>query len=95
MLVNIEANFSSSPEIQPITTIRGLSISGKVQQQGLILPCRVRLFEKTTGRMVFEIATDQNGYYKFDHLLNVSFFIIAHHPQHQFNAVIQDNVVPK
>ena len=71
------------------------SIKGQVQEMQVPLPCRLRLFEKTSGRMVFETVTDQNGFYEFDHLTKTKFFIVAHHPENQFNAVIQDNVVPK
>lgn len=78
-----------------LTSDKGLSIKGQVNEVGAPIPCRLRLFEKTSGRMLFETTTDQNGFYKFDHLTKTKFFIVAHHPASQFNAVIQDNVVPK
>lgn len=59
------------------------------------IPCRVRLFEKSTGRLIEDVATDNSGHYEFDHLAKTRFFIVAHHPASQYNAVIQDNVVPK
>ena len=43
-----------------------------------------------------EVATDNQGHYAFYNLNDEErFFIVAHHPRLQFNAVIQDNVVPK
>ena len=78
-----------------LTSDKGLSIKGQVKEVGAPIPCRLRLFEKLSGRMVFETVTDQNGFYEFDHLAKTKFFIVAHHPASQFNAVIQDNVVPK
>ncbi|OTG87204.1 hypothetical protein [Acinetobacter sp. ANC 3832] len=77
------------------TTGKGLSIKGQVKEVGAPIPCRIRLFEKISGRIVFETVTDQNGFYEFDHLTKTKFFIVAHHPLSQFNAVIQDNVVPE
>ena len=60
------------------------------------LPCRVRLFERKSGLLMSEIATDSQGYYAFYNLNDEErFFVVAHHPKIQFNAVIQDNVVPK
>ena len=74
---------------------KGLSIKGQVRETGIPMPCRVRIFEKLSGRLVADILTDSNGFYEFDHLTKTKFFIVAHHPASQFNAVIQDNVVPK
>lgn len=74
---------------------KGLSIKGQVKEVGAPIPCRLRLFEKISGRIISETVTDPNGFYEFDNLTKTKFFIIAHHPASQFNAVIQDNVVPK
>lgn len=71
------------------------SIKGQVRELGNNIPCRVRLFEKNTGRLIADIATDDAGHYEFKGLLNTMFFIAAHHLASQYNAVIQDNVVPK
>ena len=71
------------------------SIKGQVKELGNNIPCRVRLFEKSTGRMIADVETDEVGNYKFLNLMKTRFFIVAHHPENQYNAVIQDNVVPK
>lgn len=77
------------------TYSEGFSIVGVVSEKNVEIPCRVRLFEKLSGRLVADIQTDHSGNYKFDQLTQTKFFIVAHHPKNQFNAVIQDNVVPK
>ena len=71
------------------------SIKGQVKELGNNIPCRVRLFEKNTGRLIADVATDEVGNYKFLNLIKTKFFIVAHHPQNQYNAVIQDNIIPE
>lgn len=93
-------NFKVIPAINPVldailTSNKGLSIKGQVKEVGVPIPCRLRLFEKISGRLIADKLTDENGFYEFDHLTKTKFFIVAHHPASQFNAVIQDNVVPK
>lgn len=73
----------------------GLKITGKVKEIGTNIPCRVRLFEKISGALVADIRTDDAGHYEFTQLMRTRFFIVAHHPADEFNAIIQDNVVPK
>lgn len=73
----------------------GYSIKGQVKELGNNIPCRVRLFEKNTGRLMADVATDEFGNYEFLNLIRTRFFVVAHHPSSQYNAVIQDNVVPK
>ena len=72
------------------------SIKGPVQEKKVPLPCRVRLFERKWGLLMSEVATDSQGYYAFYNLDDEErFFVVAHHPRLQFNAVIQDQVMPK
>ena len=89
----INAVYSNNDVVR--TSDKGLSIKGTVKEKKIPIPCRVRLFEKLSGRLIADVLTDNTGYYVFDHLTQAKFFLIAHHPQSQFNAVIQDNVVPK
>lgn len=70
-------------------------IIGEVSKMGLRIPCRVRLYEKISGKKVSEVLTDKHGNYVFNNLSQTNFFVIAHDPNSQYNAVIQDNVVPK
>lgn len=96
MLLNLNVIQAVCPNNDSIlTSDKGLSIKGKVSEKNTPIPCRVRLFEKLSGRLIADVLTDNTGYYAFDHLTQAKFFLVAHHPQNQFNAVIQDNVVPK
>ena len=83
-----------NPNVDPMQN-GSYSIKGQVRELGDNIPCRVRLFERNTGRLIADTATDNTGHYEFKGLLNTIFFIAAHHPAKQYNAVIQDNVVPK
>ncbi len=80
---------------QTLTYNLGMSIKGTVKEQNIPIPCRVRLFERLSGRMMNEVLTDNDGNYTFTHLTANKFFITAHHPLNTFNAVIADLVVPK
>ena len=80
---------------QTLTYNLGLGIKGTVKELNIQIPCRVRLFERLSGRLINEVLTDNSGNYEFNHLTANKFFVVARHPASQFNAVIQDNVVPK
>lgn len=96
MLLNLKVKVASnSANDGSIINGIGLRIKGSVSELNIPIPCRVRLFEKLSGRLIADKLTDENGFYEFDHLTKTKFFIVAHHPASQFNAVIQDNVVPK
>lgn len=92
--LKISAAINSNSNIV-LTSDQGLSIKGTVKQTNIPIPCRVRLFEKLSGRLIADVLTDNVGNYEFSHLTQAKFFLVAHHPQNQFNAIIQDNVVPK
>ena len=95
MLIPVDVYYTPSLEVYPVTLNSGLSIKGQVKVQGRNLPCRVRLFHKASGRIVDNVKTSNDGNYAFSNLLATQYFVVAHHPASQFNAVIQDNVVPK
>lgn len=95
-MVNLKVGSSISNLNSLVLSIdSGLSIKGNVTKEDVAIPCRVRLFEKLTGILLFDILTDENGFYSFNHLTKTKYFIVAHDPVSQYNAVIQDNVVPK
>ena len=71
------------------------AIKGQIKELGRNTPARVRLFEKSTGRLISDIKSNERGEYSFHNLAAIKFIIISHHPASQFKAVIQDNVVPK
>lgn len=93
----INTVFSSAYPIESILRDRSknLSIKGRVLQRGMLYMSRVRVFDKATGMLVSEVLTEENGTYKISNLRHAQYFVVAHHPLNQLNAVIQDNVVPK
>ncbi|MDM1247928.1 carboxypeptidase regulatory-like domain-containing protein [Acinetobacter sp. R933-2] len=96
MLLNLKVISAVNNSIEVIlVNTKGLAIIGTVTEKKVPIPCRVRLFEKNTGRLIAETLTDAQGNYEFDHLTAVKFFLVAHHPASTYNAIIQDNVVPK
>lgn len=72
-----------------------LSIKGVVKKQGVNIPCRVRLYDRVSGQLVSDILSDSSGNYEFKNLTKIPFFLVAHDPLAQKNAVISDMVVPK
>ena len=94
----------NTPDIIPVVLkdpVQNLILQGKgsifgiVKKVGVSIPCRVRLYEKSTGLKIDEVLTDDLGRYEFWGLQQIKFFLVAHDPKSQYNAVIQDNVVPK
>lgn len=72
-----------------------LSIKGMVLKKGINIPCRVRLFIKSTGQLFKDVVTDENGYYEFTEIPLNRYYVVAHDPDGEYNAVIQDNIIPK
>ena len=96
MLLDLQAVNAICSSSDPILTIGvGLAIKGQVKELNIPFPCRLRLFERMSGRLISEVMTDQSGNYVFNHLNANKFFIVAHHPSNTYNAVIADLVVPK
>lgn len=74
----------------------GGSIKGKVTARGLKYPCTVSLHERSGRNLMQSKETDLQGNYNFENLaFGFVFFVMATDPAKKFNAVIQDNVVPK
>ena len=95
MLLDLQVKQAICPSDLILTSDIGLAIKGQVKELNIPFPCRLRLFERISGRLISEVMTDQSGNYVFNHLNTNKFFIVAHHPLNQFNAVIADMVVPK
>lgn len=95
MLLDLDVKQAICPSDLILTSDIGLSIKGQVKELNIPFPCRLRLFERISGRLISEVMTDQSGNYVFNHLNANKFFIVAHHPLNQYNAVIADLVVPK
>ena len=92
--LNVRSAINASNELLLNNDV-GLAIKGQVKELGNNIPCRVRLFERQTGRLINEVLTDNYGNYSFNHLTANKFFVVAHHPLNTYNAVIADLVVPK
>lgn len=92
-------NLSIKPQSLPFGVVQSyayvLKIRGSVKKLGFPSAARVRLFEKLSGKLVAETLTDSQGNYSFENLAQTAFFVIAHDPASQYNAIIQDMVVPK
>lgn len=73
------------------------SIKGATKKVGLIYPeCQVILYDKSTLLPVMSAHSDSGGKYGFSGIpKNKVYFLAAFDKTQQFNAVIQDNVVPK
>lgn len=96
MLVNLRVRGPVNNSVDSALTIEaGLSIKCYVKEESVPIPCRIRLFEKNTGRIVQDKVTDNTGFVSFTHLSLVKYFAIAHHPASGFNALIFDNLMPK
>ena len=96
MLLNLQVTPAVCSSADPILTIDvGLTINGQVKELGSNIPCRVRLHEKITGRIIADISTDSGGFFEFDHLNLITFYAIAYHPIADYNALIFDNLMPK
>lgn len=96
MLVNLRVVAAINGNAEPIfDSLKGLSIKGQVKEENIPIPCRVRLHEKSTGRIVADISTDNGGFFEFDHLGLFRFYAIAYHPISDHNALIFDNLLPK
>lgn len=77
-------------------TYAGGSIKGVVTKQGIALPCTVGVLDRTSYKLIELTKTDDQGKYQFHNLnKNFGFMVMAVDPYRQYNAVIQDNVVPK
>ena len=95
MLLDLQVKQAICPSDLILTSDIGLAIKGQVKELNIPFPCRVRLFERLSGRLINEVLTDNSGNYEFNHLTANKFFTVAHHPLNQYNAVIADLVVPK
>jgi hypothetical protein len=71
-----------------------LRIQGTVLDENVPLPCRVRLYDKTTGTKFSEVISDAYGNFSFQNLDRRIFFVVVHDPKLKANAVIADFVQP-
>lgn len=72
------------------TVITGLTLEMGVSKSKL-----VRIYSRGNGSLIASTKSDENGVYKVYLPLDLAYTIVAIDEHKQFNAVIQDNVVPK
>ena len=76
--------------------MNALCIKGILEKQGIPTQGFVSLHERISGVLVARTKTDTAGQYRFNNISKrFKYFVYAHDINNQFNAVIQDNVVPK
>ena len=62
MLLSLNVVAVLCPNADLVLTInKGLSIKGRVSEKNIPIPCRVRLFEKLSGRLIADVLTDSGG----------------------------------
>ena len=96
----MKINFNIIPAICAVSdavllTDQGYSIKGQIKEDSISIPCRVRLHEKSSGRIVFDNVTDQDGFFEFNNLNQLLFYVIAYHHDANYNALIFDKIFPK
>lgn len=81
-----------------ILTDSNFTISGHVKKLGVAAnhQIKVYLLEKKSMRLIKATSTDADGWYIFTNLnKDYRYLVLSIDSKGEFNAVIQDNVVPK
>ncbi|MCK4090250.1 carboxypeptidase regulatory-like domain-containing protein [Acinetobacter radioresistens] len=72
------------------------TISGVIYKIGIPARANVHLHERISGLIVASTLSNTNGFYGFTNISGEhKFFVTSQDPDLKYNAVIQDNVVPK
>ncbi len=83
------ASLSSSSEMfRSIYSIKGYIVQKEKSNF-------VRLYSSLTNQLIRTVSTDDLGNYSFNSLPQQSYFVIIRDKTKQYNAVIQDNILPK
>lgn len=77
------------------TTIKQKVISGTVFELGAPVSREVKVYSRGTGVLLATTTSNESGHYKIYLPFEGSYTVISKDPHKKFNAVIQDNVVPK
>ena len=70
-------------------------IAGQIQRMGVPVKNTLKIIPSRLGRVIKTVVTGADGRYKVYLPLDRDYLIYAQDESKQFNAVIQDNVVPK
>lgn len=71
------------------------TIAGHTLELGLPKSKLVRIYSRNSGSLLKQIKSDADGSYKVHLPYDASYLVVAVDSNKVFNAVIQDNVVPK
>lgn len=77
------------------TTIKQKLITGMVFELGAPVSRVVNVYSRSNGVLLASTKSDKNGKYKMYLPHDTAYTIVSIDPNKQYNAVIQDNVVPK
>ncbi|MEZ2773619.1 hypothetical protein ACBP83_07280 [Acinetobacter pseudolwoffii] len=70
-------------------------VSGVTSELGVPKQKQIRVYSRSSGALITSLKSQHDGSYKAYLPCDVSYTIIAIDEKKKFNAVIQDNVVPK
>ncbi|ENW95793.1 hypothetical protein [Acinetobacter sp. NIPH 298] len=70
-------------------------VSGIIKQLGTPVSRQVRAYSRENGSLLESTNSDENGQYKMYLPYGLAYTIVSIDSNKKFNAVIQDNVVPK
>lgn len=78
-----------------VSSIKQNLIAGKILQLGIPVSRQVRAYSRANGALLSSTYSDENGHYKMYLPFDSAYTIVSIDRNKKFNAVIQDNVVPK
>ncbi|HAA06028.1 MAG TPA: hypothetical protein DCD99_01150 [Acinetobacter schindleri] len=93
--MRIKTKLSQNQNQNNITPNSVYEIKGSLKKQGMPTNGVVYLLSLRTMGLISTTKTNSNGSYEFKGLPKTSFIVVSRDRSGQFNAVIQDNVVPK
>ncbi|AYO54391.1 hypothetical protein [Acinetobacter wuhouensis] len=70
-------------------------VAGRTIERGTPVSRQVRVYGRSNGALLGSTYSNKSGDYKFYLPLDIAYTIVSIDLNRQFNAVIQDNVVPK
>ncbi|MCO8084973.1 carboxypeptidase-like regulatory domain-containing protein [Acinetobacter lwoffii] len=91
----IKTEVSNNQKINEITVNSVFKIKGYLMKQGVPIIGTVHLLSTVSGHVIRISKSNSDGSYEFKGLPKGRYIIFARDKNKQFNAVIQDNVVPK
>lgn len=68
-------------------------VKGETRKLGVLISCDIKAIDRNTGRLLSSTKSNESGKYILFGTKNTC--VVAFDPDKKFNAVIQDNVVPK